>query len=117
MKAEARLKEGWTPELIGAWARLDGRPCVCKATIYTHAAADAKTGGTLWELLRRAKRKRHRRCPRHEARGRGRIPNQRMIETRPAEVETRKTVGHWEGDLIDGAHDMGNLVTLVERNL
>ena len=40
-----------------------------------------------------------------------------MIETRPAEVETRKTVGHWEGDLIDGAHDMGNLVTLVERNL
>jgi len=40
-----------------------------------------------------------------------------MIGTRPAEVETRRTVGHWEGDLINGAHDTGNLVTLVERNM
>jgi IS30 family transposase len=38
-----------------------------------------------------------------------------MIDTRPAEVETRKTVGHWEGDLINGALETGNLVTLVER--
>ena len=39
-----------------------------------------------------------------------------MIDTRPAEVETRATVGHWEGDLLNGAHETGNLVTLVERN-
>ena len=39
-----------------------------------------------------------------------------MIDTRPAEVETRESVGHWEGDLINGAHQTGNLVTLVERN-
>ena len=115
--AEARLKEGWTPEMIGGRARLEGRPGVCKETIYKHVYADAKAGGTLWKNLPRAKRKRHRRCPRQEGRGRGRIPNQRMIETRPAEVETRKTVGHWEGDLINGAHDTGNLVTLVERSL
>lgn len=115
--AETRLKEGWTPEMISERARLEGRSSVCKETIYKHVYADAKAGGTLWRNLPRAKRKRHRRCPRQEGRGRGRIPNQRMIYTRPAEVETRKTVGHWEGDLINGAHDTGNLVTLVERNM
>lgn len=115
--AEARLKEGWTPEMISERARLEGRSSVCKETIYKHIYADAKAGGILWKNLPRAKRKRRRRCPRQEGRGRGRIPNQRMIDTRPAEVETRRTVGHWEGDLINGAHNTGNLVTLVERNM
>ena len=114
--AEARLKDGWTPEIIGQRARLEGRAWVCKETIYKHIYADAKAGGALWENLPRARRKRHRRCPRQEGRGRGRIPNQRMIDTRPAEVEARTSVGHWEGDLINGAHETGNLVTLVERN-
>jgi len=114
--AEARLKEGWTPEIIGERARLEGRPHVCKETIYKHVYADAKAGGTLWKNLPRAKRKRRRRCPRQDGRGRGLIPNRRMIDTRPAEVETRQTVGHWEGDLINGAHGTGNLATLVERN-
>jgi len=113
--AEARMKEGWTPEMIGKRARLEGRPWVCKETIYAYVYAEAKAGGSLWKCLPRAKRKRRRRCPRQEGRGRGRIPNQRMIDTRPAEVETRQTVGHWEGDLINGAHETGNLVTLVER--
>lgn len=113
--AEARLKEGWTPEIISQRARLEGRPHVCKETIYKHVYDDAKVGGTLWKNLPRAKRKRRRRCPRQEGRGPGRIPNQRMIGTRPAEVETRLTVGHWEGDLINGAPGTGNLATLVER--
>lgn len=115
--AEERLQEGWTPEMIGERARLDGRPWVCKETIYKYVYANAKTGGDLWKNLPHAKRTRRRRCPRQDGRGRGRIPNQRMIATRPAEVETRQTVGHWEGDLINGTHATGNLVTLVERKL
>jgi len=114
--AEARLREGWTPAIIGGRARLEGRPWVCAETIYKHVYADAKAGGTLWKNLPRAKRKRHRRCPRQEGRGRGQIPNQRRIDTRPAEVETRQSVGHWEGDLINGANGTGNLATLVERS-
>jgi len=113
--AEARLRDGWTPEMISGRARLEGRPRVCKETIYKHVYADAKAGGELWKNLPRARRKRRRRCPRDDGRRRGKIPNQRMIDTRPPEVETRASVGHWEGDLINGANKTGNLVTLVER--
>ena len=88
-EAEARLKAGWTPEMIGARARLEGQPWVGKETIYKHVYADAKAGGTLWERLPRARRQRRRRCPRQAGRGRGRIPNQRMTDTRPAEVAMR----------------------------
>lgn len=115
LDVEARLREGWTPDMIAGRARYEGRPWVNKETIYKHIYADAKAGGVLWMNLPRAHRKRRRRCPRVDGRGRGKIPNQRMIDTRPAEVETRKTVGHWEGDLINGALETGNLVTLVER--
>ena len=113
--AEARLRDGWTPDMISGRARLEERPWVCKETIYKHIYADGKTGGELWKNLPRAHRKRRRRCPRDDGRRRGKIPNQRMIDTRPPEVETRATVGHWEGDLINGANKTGNLVTLVER--
>ena len=116
LEAEARIRAGWTPDIICERARLEGREHVCKETIYQHVYADAEAGGTLWTCLPRARRKRRRRGPRLEGRGRGRIPNQRMIDTRPAEVETRQSVGHWEGDLINGAHETGNLVTLVERS-
>ena len=62
--AETRLKDGWTPDMISGRARLEGRPWVCKETIYTHIYADAKMGGDLWKNLPRARRKLRRRCPR-----------------------------------------------------
>jgi IS30 family transposase len=114
--AERLLKEGWTPEIICGRARREGLPHVCKETIYKHIYKDAKAGGNLWTNLPRSHRKRRRRCPRKDGRSRGRIPNQRRIDARPVEVESRESVGHWEGDLINGAFGTGNLVTLVERN-
>ena len=112
---EARLSDAWTPEMISGRARLEDRPWVCKETIYKYIYADAKEGGSLWKNLPRANRKRRRRCPRDDGRQRGKIKNQRMIDTRPPDVERRKAAGHWEGDLINGALRTGNLVTLVER--
>jgi transposase, IS30 family len=114
--AETRLRDGWTPAIISGRARVEGRFSVCKETIYKHIYADSKAGGDLWKYLPRARRQRHRRCPRDENRLKVRIPNQRMIDARPPEVETRTVVGHWEGDLICGANKTGHLVTLVERN-
>ena len=114
--AEARLRDGWTPEIISGRARIEGHPWVCKETIYKYIYADSEAGGDLWKSLPRARRRRRRRCPRDEGRRRVQIPNQRMIDTRPPQVETRAVVGHWEGDLICGANKTGNLVTLVERS-
>ncbi len=86
LDAEEKLRKGWTPEQICGRAELEGRPHVCKETIYKHVYEDAKAGGDLWERLPRAKRKRKRRCPRQEGRGRGVIPGRRGIETRPPEI-------------------------------
>jgi IS30 family transposase len=113
--AEAKLRMRWTPEMICARARLEKRPHVCKETLYKHVYADARAGGTLWTFLPRARRKRRRRCPRMDGRGRGIIPGRRMIGQRPASVEGRRHVGHWEGDLVNGAAKTGHLATLVER--
>ena len=104
-----------SPQIICEQARQQGRPFVCKETIYQHLYADGKAGGRLWTLLTRSHKKRYRRCSRNDGRGKGRIRNQRRIDTRPAEVEARETLGHWEGDLINGAPGTGHLVTLVER--
>jgi IS30 family transposase len=111
--AEAKLRLGWTPEIIAGRTRFQGLPSVCKETIYRHIYADAKSDGDLWTHLPRARRRRRRRCPRGDRRGR--IPNQRMIDERPPEVAARQTLGHWEGDLVAGGSGTGHLVTLVER--
>jgi IS30 family transposase len=38
-----------------------------------------------------------------------------MIHQRPAEIETKQTAGHWEGDLIVGVGSVSAMVTLRER--
>ena len=112
---EEHLGKGWTPEAISGRLRLEGLASVCKETIYKYIYADYKAGGKLWLHLPRSHRKRRRRCSRKDGRGRGRIPNQRSIDSRPAEVATRQTAGQWEGDLIQGAAQTGYLITIVER--
>lgn len=75
--------------------------------------ADKAKGGKLWKNLRCQKQKRKRYAGGHDRRGQ--IPNRRPLNERPAHVEDRKQVGHWEGDTVIGANHKQAIVTLVER--
>lgn len=112
---ESGLNKGWSPEAICGRAKLEGRAYVCKETVYKHIYEDSLSGGELWKLLPRCRRKRRKRIPRQKDRGRGKIPDRRDISERPPEVEYRIKVGDWEGDLVVGAPGTGYLLTLVER--
>ena len=112
---EKMQTEQWTPEIISGRARMEGRRFVSKESIYQRLYKQAREGGRLWEQLPRAGRKRRRRCPRKEGRGRGKLPFRRDISERPPEVQRRESAGHWEGDLVNGAPGSGHVVSMVER--
>lgn len=55
-------------------------------------------------------RKRYGRCD-----SRGVLPGKRHISERPAEVQPRQVLGHWEGDTVIGADKRHCILTLTER--
>lgn len=115
--AVANLRKGWTFEQTAGRCRRDGVPMVCKETLYQEYYRRQKAGEGLPPLpMRRRRRKtRDRNAKKYRDAGRGKIPNRADISERPKTVEARARVGNWEGDLINGNHGTGNLVTLVER--
>lgn len=82
--------------------------------IYSLIWDDKARGGTLWRHFRQPRRRSKHRAWAKSA-GRGRIPRRVGIEHRPAEVEERRFIGHWEGDTVIQGHKQSGLVTLVER--
>ena len=75
--------------------------------------ADKSQGGTLWKNLRCQKLKRMRYASGRDRRGQ--IPNRRPLSERPAHIEGRQQVGHWECDTVIGANHKQAIVTVVER--
>ncbi|TXK59071.1 IS30 family transposase [Alkalisalibacterium limincola] len=107
------LRQQWSPEQIAGTLAQQGEFRISFQTIYRHVRRDWRAGGKLYlELRQRYKRrKRH-----YGLEKRGRLQGKRMIDERPASVETRQEVGHWEGDTVAGAStDKHCIVTLVER--
>ena len=112
---QSGLEQYWSPEqIVGRLERQTGRRPVSHQTIY-HWIWQGKRQGKQWHLkLRQGHRKRKRRL-RGTLDKRGKIPDRTFIDERPASVETRRRLGHWEGDTLVGMSHKGGVVTHVER--
>lgn len=106
-----RLQEDWSPEQISGRLRRQGI-LISHEHIYQYVYADKRAGGTLWQHLRHPKKYRKRAGGRDR---RGKIPNRRLIDERPAIVAERARIGDWEADLVLGANRKGVALTLTER--
>jgi len=83
-------------------------------TIYLRVWHDRCSGGDLWSHMRQADKRCRRRYRGRDSRGR--LPGKRHICERPAKVETRATVGHWEIDTIEGdSQGTHSALPVVER--
>ncbi len=117
-RVEELLVERWSPQQIAARLRLefpdDPRMQVSHETIYQSLFVQAR-GALRKDLAKCLRSGRTRRRSQGRADRRGTIPDMVMISERPPEIDDRAVPGHWEGDLILGAHGRSAIVTLVER--
>ncbi len=114
-----KLDQHWSPAQISRWLRRRWPKRagwhLCHETIYESIYRGLIVAPAV-QTLRTGRTYRHKR-----GRGRSRdgalkqSTNMKSIHQRPAVVETRTQVGHWEGDLIIGAGQRSAIATLVER--
>jgi IS30 family transposase len=108
----ACLFDEWSPEQIVGRLRAAGELRISHETIYRFIAADWRADGLLHTQLRGARRRRRKRYGTLERRGR--VDTKRSIADRPARVDARTQVGHWEADTLLGA-GRPCLLSMVER--
>ncbi len=107
------LNKKWSPEQISNRFKLENKPSISAETIYKYVYEDKRKGGYLWKNLRRSHRKRKRRFPNEERRGR--IKNAKSISERSMAANKRKEVGHWERDTMIGLNRKTGILALVDR--
>lgn len=108
----AQLKKKKSPEQIGGKRKRDGKAYVVHETLYSYIYDYAPN----WKQYLRQKKGKYRR--RHGTKTREYAREQakkRRIDERPAIVELRTEIGHWEGDTIRGKEKTTAIATHVER--
>jgi IS30 family transposase len=104
----------WSPEQVSGWLALHGLMSISYETVYVHVWLDKRRGGQLWKHMRQATKKKRKRYGANDSRGR--LAGKRHISERPAEVEDRTEIGHWEIDTVMGTeHGLNSVMTMVER--
>jgi transposase, IS30 family len=118
-QVETWMDQGWSPKLIAevlARDHPDDRLArVSHETIYQCLYVQGR-GQLRADLHKRLSTKRAARKPRDQAPRRSRFSEVITISQRPPEAADRAVPGHWEGDLIIGAHSGSAIGTLVERS-
>lgn len=110
-RVTAELKLGRSPVAIWADLVVEGATKrVCAETIYAAVYAGVLDVRAT-ECLRTRRRRRRRRQARHETKRPG-LPN---IAARPAAINDRVEIGHWEGDQIIGKSNRSSMLWLTER--
>jgi IS30 family transposase len=107
------LREDWSPEQVSGRLHEDGVLSMSHETIYRYIWHDKRRGGTVYTHLRCAQKQRRKRHNSYDSRGR--LAGKRHISDRPASVERRRVIGHWEIDTVVGGGSKDCVVSLVER--
>ncbi len=117
----SKLREHWSPAQIAGWLKAKfttaSRLYVSHETIYRTLFIQAK-GALKKELIAHLRSNRVMRRAKSASlrgKGRGQIVDAVSISERPAEADDRAVPGHWEGNLLLGAHKHA-VATLVERS-
>lgn len=108
------LRADMSPEQISGRLRDEGSLRISHETIYQHIWDDKRRGGHLYRHLRQRPRYRKRYGTNEK---RGRLPGKRHISERPAAVDQRGEIGHWEMDTVIGTGSKHCILTLTERVL
>lgn len=116
------LKEGLSPEQISGRLELEHNQSISHEAIYQYIYSQVHRNGhghmrPGYHDLRQYLKRRHKRRQRKGLRKSIKVPrfNGISIEKRPKEVDTRKSIGHWEGDSVVSRKSTVALNTLVER--
>jgi len=116
-----KLELKWSPEQISGWLKktVSHRTSMQVSAETIYKTLYYRTRPALHHTLVKHLRRSHslRQSKRHSRKGeRGtiNIVNGISIRERPAEIEDRKALGHWEGDLVTGTKNT-HIATLVDR--
>jgi IS30 family transposase len=107
------LREDWSPAQVAGRLKVEGRLSISHETIYRYIYQDKKKGGNLYQHMRHAAKNCRKRYRSND--NRGRLQGKRHISERPASVDSRRQVGHWEIDTVMGSGDQHCIVSVLER--
>lgn len=101
-----KLRERWSPEEIAERWKEEKKEEICLQTIYAWIEDHRAFRQYLLLGKKRRRKQKYKKII---------IPNKRMIDTRPKSIESRKKLGHWEGDTIVSKCKKQSIATHVER--